>query len=1131
MALSERVHVTRRFQRAISIESDMRDPAAVEGFICPRSSADVLETMARHVRETGQGAFTWTGPYGTGKSSLAVVLGAALNGSKQLRDKAKEALGERTFAILTEALPPRRLGWRVLPVAGRRDRPARVVGEAIEASGWLERESTEDWSEPAVLDALKRIAERNPRTGGGLFVFIDEMGKFLEAAAQDGSDVHLFQQLAECSSRSRGRLIVVGILHQAFEEYAHRLSRDTRDEWAKIQGRFADLAINTASDEQLDLLANAIENGRAHGAPTKLAARAARLAKSQSASADMATKLDGCWPLHPIVACLLGPLSRRRFGQNQRSLFGFLNSAEPYGFQEFLRQAEEDDLYPPQRLWDYLRANLEPSIAVSPDGHRWALAAFALERCETSGGDEVHLRVLKVIALLDLLKDRSGFLPSRSVISLALSELSQGQIDAALEYLSKRSLVVFRKFSDTWAVFEGSDFNIDRRLEETSPDASPPDFAILNSLTELHHVVAKRHYHRTGALRWFDVRVAPLQDLESAANSFSTCQGAIGAFLLAIPTHGESAKKARAVCRKVAETAFDWDIVPGFSPNAWTISTLATELHALERVRDESPELQGDRVARAEVRSRLAAVQERIERDLARAFDSAFWYYGRGRTSRLSRAGLSGLASELADTKFDKAPRLRNELLSRAKPSSNAVAAQNSLLRRMVLNEGAERLAIQGFPAEAGLFVSLLLPTGLYRKAEDGSWQFSAPEPGCRDRHNLAPAWEAARDLLKRNSHRAVAVSEVYAVWRRPPFGIKEGLLPVLAVAFLLSQRSSLALYREGVFQTRVTDLDTDFLVRDPSDVQFRWMDLTGVSRQLLAELADIVRDLDTGNALKCLEPIDVARGLVTIHDRLPPWTGRTQRLSRIARDVRHLFRQAKDPNRLIFDDIPELLKEPLADDDEDAATRIANQVRQGLTELTQAWPAMLGRLREVLLAELLVPNASPAVLAELRARAENIRELGGDHRLEAFIVRLSRFEGSDVDIEGLAGLAINKPPQTWVDPDIDGATVELASMAQRFLRAETFARVKGRSDKRHSMAVMVGLEGAPTTLHQEFTVGDLDRPEIASLVSDLEAVLSECGEERQHVVLAALAELSSRYLDTDGASPTIGEDEERAAS
>ena len=1126
MPLAERVHVARRYQRAINIDSDMSDPSALEGFICPRSSAEVLETMAHHVLATGQGAFTWTGPYGTGKSSLAVVLGAALNGTKRLRSEAEALLGQPTFEVLTSALPPRTRGWRVLPVSGRRDAPARVIGEAIEAAGWLPADS---WTEPRVLDGLEEIAARNPRAGGGLFVFIDEMGKFLEAAAHDGSDVHLFQQLAERASRSRGRLIVVGILHQAFAEYAHRLSREARDEWAKIQGRFVDLPINTAGEEQIELLGRAIENGHRPQQPSQLAKQVAALSKQQ-ASGALAERLEDCWPLHPVVACLLGPLSRRRFGQNQRSLFAFLNSAEPLGFQDFLRAADDDVLFSPERLWDYLRANLEPSILVSPDGHRWALAAYALGRSDAMGCDELEQRLLKVIALLDLLKETSGLTASRPLLALAMPEHKAEEVDTALEGLRERSLIVFRRFSDAWAIFEGSDFDIDKALEEHSLEAGELDFRTLRTSTELDHVVAKRHYHQTGALRWFDVTVVPLEELRQTAADFSPQQGAIGLFLLGVPTQGESEQEAKDLCRDAAETSADWDIVAGFSPSAWGIPALAAELSALQRVRDETPELQGDRVARTEVLARISAVEERVETELARAFDNASWYRTGTRGEQLSRAGLSSLASDLANSRFCDAPRLHNELLGRAKPSSNAVAAQNVLLRRMVLNEGEMRLGIKGFPAEGGLFVSILAATGLYCKSEDG-WRFTAPKPGPLDLHNLAPAWEAAQDYLTSNAHRAVPLTELYSVWRRPPFGIKDGLMPVLSVAFLLSQQNVLAFYREGVFQTRVTDLDIDFLVRDPSDVQFRWMDLGSVSRQLLGELANVVRDLDTNNALSCLEPIDVARGLVTIHDRLPAWTGRTQRLSQNARDVRHLFRQAKDPNRLLFDDIPELLKEPLADAEEDAARRIADRVRLGLTELVEAWPAMLGRLREILLSELQVPNSSPAMLSELRNRADNIRELGGDHRLEAFIVRLSRFEGTDGDIEGLASLAVNKPPQAWVDPDIDSATVEIAAMAQRFLRAEAFARVKGRPDKRHSMAVVVGLGGAPATLHGEFAVGDLDRPGVDSLASRLEAVLNETREDQRHVVLAALAEVSARYLSASAPPATDVDDQEHAAS
>ena len=47
------------------------------------------------------------------------------------------------------------------------------------------------------------------------------------------------------------------------------------------------------------------------------------------------------------------------------------------------------------------------------------------------------------------------------------------------------------------------------------------------------------------------------------------------------------------------------------------------------------------------------------------------------------------------------------------------------------------------------------------------------------------------------------------------------------------------------------------------------------------------------------------------------------------------------------------------------------------------------------MLAELQVPNTSPQSLAELRDRAENVRQVAGDFKLEAFISRLSQFNDS----------------------------------------------------------------------------------------------------------------------------------------
>ena len=304
MTLADRVHIARRFQRAVRIDLDFRAPEALDGFICPPSSAEVLKTMARHVSEGGQGAFTWTGPYGSGKSSLALALGALLNGNAALRQSAEMALGKETASVVWDALPPRSKGWQVLPVVGRRERPAQVVGQAMDSCGFTTGLPV-SWSDMQVLDSLSRVASQHPRAGGGLVVLIDEMGKFLESAAYDSSDIYFFQQLAEIASRSDNRLVVVGILHQAFDEYANRLSRESRDEWAKIQGRFVDLAVNAHGDEQIDLLSRAIVSPRGAKEPGPVARGVAALARAYT-SPQLAQTLEACWPLHPIVACLLG---------------------------------------------------------------------------------------------------------------------------------------------------------------------------------------------------------------------------------------------------------------------------------------------------------------------------------------------------------------------------------------------------------------------------------------------------------------------------------------------------------------------------------------------------------------------------------------------------------------------------------------------------------------------------------------------------------------------------------------------------------------------------------------------------------------------------------------------------------
>jgi hypothetical protein len=898
MALSDIVNVAQRFQRSIRIDTDLGTLSALEGFICPRSSADVLLQLANHVHSTGQGAFTWTGPYGSGKSSLVIALSALLNGDRVLRNIAAKSIGDEAAKEISNNLPLQKKGWQILPLVGRRCDPKAAIIDALEEKKLVKFTERKHITETHIIDTLLGLANNRPNIYGGLIVFIDEMGKFLEAAARDESDIYIFQQLAEAASRSNRRLIVVGILHQSFQEYSSRLSRELRDEWSKIQGRFIDLAVNTAGEEQIELLSRAIEAQRTIKNPSpSVTSIANQIATNRRGTSQyLAQMLEDTWPLHPVVTCLLGPISRRRFGQNQRSIFGFLNSAEPLGFQDFIKNADESQLYLPEYLWDYLRINLEPSILASPDGHRWSLAVEALERSDSLGSSELDLTILKTIALVDLFKERSGLLPSFELLVQCCPNNSENEIKKSLERLQKDSFIIYRKFNDAFTIYAGSDFDIDQAVDLVLQERKHIDFNALRSLAGLQPILAKRYYYKTGALWWFDIELVPLSGLIEFAQKFEANSGTIGAFLLAIPTEGETEEQADNLCQEAIDFKINGELIVGVSQRAWVIIDLARELIALERVLNERSELAGDAVARREVIARRIQLQGQLEAELDHAFDKAIWFSSIHAPQKLQLSELNSLASELTSKRFPKAAHLHNELLNRVKPSSSAIAAQNVLLRRMVMNESEPRLGIEGFPAEGGLYNSLLLATGIHQTTS-GGWRFVAPESSDFDRCQLRHLWKKASQHLQKNINRSVPIAEIYDLWRKPPFGLKDGLMPVIAVAFIQSLRVNFAIYRQGVFQSRFKDLDVEYLAKDPASIQLRWMDLSELSKNLLSGLAEVVRSLDKQNDLRDLQPIDVARGLIAIYDNLQPWTKRTMHLSGNTKRVRELFKQAKDPN------------------------------------------------------------------------------------------------------------------------------------------------------------------------------------------------------------------------------------------
>ena len=1105
--LSTVVSINEQFARSTRIDED--DINAM-GFIYSDSIDLFLRTLIRHQSKSQQGAYTWTGPYGSGKSTLALSLTAALVGSHDERSKAVEFYNKETASRLWEAFPPNENGWQALSIIGGRGSLENLLTTELLAAGInVEREKFEggdlqDFQKHIIAVLEEHIA--NNKSHGGLLIFVDEMGKLLEAAADGVGDVYFYQLLAEAASRSDGRLVFVGILHQSFQEYANSPLKRVRDEWGKIHGRFVDVTINLNSSEQIELLASSINssgNSEKHANLSNFTCQL--LAEAQKApSAHLESLLQRCWPLNPVTCLLLGPISKRSYGQNQRSIFNFLASGEPLGFKDFLEStdADSDDFYSAAKLWDYLDVNWGSSIAVSADSHNFANAREVLSRLEALPDVKPeYLDVIKAISLLDLTSQVTGINPSHKALQFALG-FSSNLVTRIVNFLAENSLIIFKKYKNAYALFEGSDFDIEAELSRKLKDAVVPKLSATCQNFISTEFVAKRHYLKSGTLRWAELKLCAPNEVDEVVSAFE--RGA-SRFSLMIIVCCEHREPFDALCEKYSDLQH---IVLGWNADILDIQEFIIEYEALADLLQNSNELLKDKVARRELRDRSSAIHDIIENKINASIDVTKWNLGAQETG----IPLSKIASDLADKIYYQAPVIHNELVNREKPSGSANAAMKALLYALVAHEVSKDLGMNKFPAERGLYEAILKKNKLHI-ANDGVYELRSPldKKGDCDATNLVPFWTKTLDFLKSNSYRNVSLTELHSIWSMPPFGLKAGLFSLFSTLIFLTHRSQIAFYREGVFVTDFSDFDIDYIHRTPALVELRWLDMDAATRNLLVSLASIPAEINQ-TKVSSIEPLEVARALISTFDEIEPWTMKTNKISENAKKIRALFKRASDPAQFTLNDLPSLV-DGISTNNAESLHILTQTIKDGLVELREFYPQQITRFRKHILDELGVYVESENSLNELRKRAADLKGLAGQFKLDSFTLQLSTLTHENVSFERIAANILGKPSKAWIDLDFDRLLVEAVAMCREFRNLETMSDLKGLPAKSYSFAVVdhrqhKDAEDKPIV----FELTDKELSEANQIVSELGKKYTSTSEKRQ--LLAALAILSKQWVN-----------------
>ncbi len=1079
LKIADVIDARERFRRSVHLERDFHDPSALQSYVVtPQAKAHLGRMTAGLSVNSSQRAWRITGDYGCGKSSFALAVAHALSGKHQNAEKIRELIDFKKLGTQRrpELLPVLVTGARE-PIGIALLRSLRLALETVSVRGAppsilrpivarLETAAKKEPTDVELLDIIEAVNQylHFAKRGTGLLIIIDELGKFLEFAAMnpDRQDVYFLQRLAEAAARSgETQLFVVGILHQGFNAYSEHLSQAAQREWEKVAGRFEEILFHQPLEQMASLVAQAL-GIRDRQLPKGVAERARAdmgralelnwygFGVSRGPLRDLAPRL---YPLHPSVLPVLVRLLAR-FGQNERSLFSFLFSNEPFGLMSFGdRVVTSGTWYRLADLYDYARATFGHRLSIQSYRSHWNQIESLVSSFTTD--NELELQILKSVAILNLL-DSDGLLASEDSVVLAVSNDSHtnSKVKAALESLKARRVLYNRGAAGGFCLWPHTSVNLERAYEAASEavGATTRVAPLLKAHLETRPIVARRHYIQTGNLRYFEIEYRAVGDTSNWTQSAKDSpDGRIVVFLC--ETEEEHSQALKEACHP---TFCQPNILVAVPKPLQGLAGLVQEVNRWQWIAHNVPELNHDTYAAEEVSRQIAAAERvrdaRLQTYLGlRQFAGRTelqWFLQGSATAIDGARDLLARISAICDEVFNRAPQIKNELINRRQLSSAAAAARMRLIERTFSSAVSEPylgMDPEKAPPEMSMYLSVLEAGGLHRKVS-GVYKFVEPPPS--DPCNLRPALARMLEILRERQDARVCVTQLLDEMYRPPYGIRDGIgLLLLAVTAQLHE-NELAFYENGIFLRQLTGAEMYRLVKAPEAFEIQYCKVAGVRAALFEHLVRVLLP-DSVPSTSKPDILDIVRPLCVFAAGLPLYTQKTQRLSVTARAVRAALTSAKEPAPLLFTDLPRACGfEPFSSTgrgpERERAIEFASSLKTAHNELKLAYGGLLARIRDTLAAAF---ECSSSGRNGLRTLVEPVVGSIGEPTLRALCLRLADTKLGDNEwLESVASFVCEKPPAKWVDADVDQFGEQIGHLARRFRRIQAMHFPSGQA-------------------------------------------------------------------------------------
>ncbi len=1121
MNLSDVIVVDRKFVRSINLERDKSDVDVLKNY---EITSKAREIITRFVQDDNLSAWSLVGPYGMGKSAffhflLSIAGPDSSNYTRVGLDKLKSIDQHLYRGFMDKKSSVAKLdGFFRIPVVASFESVnltlARGLYQAVqqsqfagkdrisaELSGWIQH-SAKDAA--VLLGLFKDVAHT---TGLPLMIVLDELGKNLEYLAYNYHDGDLFilQQLAEMD-----RVFIWVSLHQSFQEYLPGFSVAQQQEWNKVQGRFEEVSFVESATQVLNFIGSVVKqkaNIEYKRRVRKWAENIKKTLKDASVTENgyfaNVRMIEELYPFHPVTSLSLVALCRR-YAQNERTLVSFLSSSHRLALPEILKSTpaiadQQLRSIGLDVLYNYFFEFGITSLSHIARTQRWIEIRDIIEASSQHTEEEGIL--IRNIGVLNLLAGSLGLKASPEIL-FSVMEFSHGWPDHKTETIAnslvRSGTVFYREYANEWRLWEGSDFDVSGAICEEKAKLTLGSLeALLEQNLPLSPMIAAKHSIETGVVRKFERRWV---DGESLVNNteWAPHQGFDGLLLYCFGITKGLPISASLECED------ERPLLLVYSPIKETLSEMATEVIACQKVLEQYSQMTHDKVARKEVMFRHESAMKRFREFTQKAFvpagEGLEFHDGENQGQLYSRRALTRKISDLCDIAYGACPKIANEIISGERLSGIAVRSRREVVEAMTTSADEQNLGLSGLGPEVAIYRSLILAKGLHRyDASLDSWflTLECGDPG------LSKLWDELDNLLELADSQGMTIQNLVDELRRPPFGLKEGPSLLYISLYLLVKSENLIVFCDNVYRPYLSKADMALLLKRP-DLFTVKMFLVEASHIKVFEVYRETFDLNVkqvDSSLRNATMLGVVGPLMKFMDELPRYSKRTKTVSIKAERTRMAIMRAVDPLHFLFDELPEALgigAMRTAGDQELHIEEFQVGLRSVLAELSNAFAKLLRNIERILLAQFVFQDFE-MFYTEQTERANRLLQFCTSTQLKPVLMAMARQEDDlDVWIQGIAGAIVEKPVDSWDDDDLQIFEIRLVDFIDQIDQVAILSKASFSKSNAHVISMM-----APGgKMHREIFQIDNSNQEVLDRVEEI------MGMPAQHrsAVLALLA-------------------------